>query len=78
MVDVGVAEQDGVDVLGAKGKVAVAAAASARRPWNRPQSSSRVRPQASTRCIEPVTVRRGAQKVTVGSAGGFAFFGMGI
>ena len=49
---------------------------SARRPWNRPQSRSSVRPQASTRCREPVTVRAAPQKVTVGSADGLGFAGM--
>ena len=68
VVDVGVAEQHRVDVSRAEGKLAVAARLSARRPWNRPQSSSSDCPQASTWCIEPVTVRAAPQKVTVGSA----------
>ena len=49
---------------------------SARDPWNRPQSSRIDLPQASSRCIDPVTVWAAPQKVTVGSAEGGRFFAM--
>ena len=61
---------------GRKGKSRLRRRLSARRPWNRPQSSSSDRPQASTRCIEPVTVPAAPQKVTVGAAGGLGFLAM--
>src|SRR5262245_7487803 len=54
--------------LGRNGKSRLRSRASVRRPWNRPQSRSIVRPQASIRCIDPVTVRAAPQKVTDGGA----------
>src|SRR5205823_3269512 len=59
---------------GRKGKSRLRRRLSARGPWNRPQSSSSDRPPASTRCIEPVTVRVAPQNVVVGSAGRGRFF----
>src|SRR5690348_17177184 len=54
--------------LGRQGNTLLRRWLSARRPWNNPQSKSKVLPQASTWCIEPVTVCVAPQKVTVGSA----------
>src|SRR4051812_3864839 len=57
--------------LGRKGKCRLRWSLSARWPWKSPQSRSRDWPQASTWCIEPVTVRVAPQNVTVGSVRGF-------
>jgi len=46
--------------------------ASARRPWNNPQSSRIVFPPAVNWCIEPVTVRVAPQNVTLGGCGDLA------
>src|SRR6516225_8845807 len=56
--------------LGRNGKDWLRWKLSARRPWKSPQSSRRLCPQASTRCIEPVTLRVAPQKVTVGGEAG--------
>src|SRR5262245_43695363 len=62
--------------FGRKGNSRLRRSDSARPPWNSPQSSSTAWPQASTRCIEPVTVRAAPQKVTVGSGGARRLFAM--
>src|SRR5689334_12771407 len=64
--------------LARNGKSLFRARLSARRPWKSPQSSKSVRPAASRRCIEPVTVCAAPQKVTVGSAGGLRFLSMPV
>src|SRR4026208_877333 len=48
---------------GSKGRLALSAAASARRPWNNPASSRIRAPAASSRCMEPVTWPAAPQKV---------------
>src|SRR5262245_37053905 len=50
-----------------KGKDLLRRRASARGPWNSPQSSSSLWPLTWSKCIEPVTVRAAPQKVTPGA-----------
>src|SRR6516225_9892875 len=64
--------------LGAKGKSLFRFQASARRPWNSPQSSRIFCRPDSTRCIEPVTVRAAPQKVTLIEVSCDEFFAMVI
>jgi len=57
VIDVRVAQDDGVDLSGSKPKVRLSRSASSRLPWKSPQSSRTLWPLTVRRWREPVTLR---------------------